>query len=161
MFRILFALIILLSVSTAQATVKHSHISQNEILGKMKEAALAIEPMNGYITQEKELISYTGVYFGEICTLEKKDNCISFTNSEINYYIGLDGNHKDAQYSLYSEPNIVINGFKLTRAMIIDGKVTLIAYENNLTKEDYLFEGASKIDEIITSDKEFKKKSYK
>ncbi|TMO84824.1 hypothetical protein [Pseudoalteromonas spongiae] len=160
MFRIVFALI-LLSISIVQAKEKHAHISQNDILGKMKEAVLAVESMNGYITRETELITYSGEYFGKICTKNKHTDCISFTNGVINSYLGIEGKHEDAQYPLYSASNIIFDGFELTRALVIDGNVILIAYINNQTKEEFVFRGASEIDAIISSDKEFKKRTIK
>lgn len=145
---------------SVKAEHNHSHKTQNQILKEMRDAVLLIEPMDGYISSEKEIISLSGELIAKICNEGEVVSCKSVTNDRINSFLSLSDNNKNAQYSMYYKPNLIIDGYELKEAYVQGGVVEHIAYENVDSGEGFNFRGNSNIIQIIESEKEYKKKIY-
>jgi len=141
-----------------QAEHSHSHKTQNQILKEMRDEVLLIEPMDGYISYEKEIISLSGDFLATICSEGEVVNCKSVTNDRINFFLALDDKNINAQYSMHYKPDLIIDGYQLREAYVQGGVVEHIAYENVESGEGFNFRRNSNIIQIIESEKEYKKK---
>lgn len=117
----------------------------------LSQAVLDVEPNNGAILAESAIIGESGTVIAQICANKEieylEEGCESTSdNSAVDIHFGFAEN---SQHTIYYRPNIVIDQFKLKQAVVINGKIQQLIFEDSFSYELFFIRNNKQLESII------------
>lgn len=163
-YRIVFLLMLMLAFNLSADEHKYHHHSKKELFHKsvdnLSRAVLDIEPNNGAILSERAVFGETGTAVAEICESNDIEHievgCETISNEAVNVLFDFP---EYSQHTIYYRPNIIVDGFKLIQAVVLDNKIQKLVFQDTFSQEMFFVSNNEQLINIIN--KELKIREFK
>ncbi|MEO2278859.1 hypothetical protein [Pseudoalteromonas pernae] len=122
-----------------------------ETLAKMQKMILTIEPRNGVIIEYQTIATRdSGFFLLDICENTDAEHieygCSTFSTLGVDIEYGLP---EYGQHNIYYKPDLIIDGYKVVEALIIDSTLQELTFNDNLTGRYFSFRSNQELQDSI------------
>lgn len=162
--RIVFLLMLALAFNLSADEHKYHQHSKKESFYKtvdnLSRAVLDIEPNDGAILSEIAVFGETGAPIAVIC--EGNDiahinvGCETISNEAVNVFFDFP---EYSQHTIYYRPNVIVDGYKLIQAVVIENKIQKLVFQDSFSLEMFFVSNNEQLRNIINNEikiREFK-----